>query len=342
MNVSIFATRLRYDLVTIAAIFACNGFISYSIAPAEDRLTQPVYRVPNGTSASQTTAAVPETTTATPAATASTTTAATTTPTTATAAPVAAALPSAAAAAPPAGAPFDLKQQPGEHVLAPVIRTLKASQASIDQNVRDYSCTLVKRERVDGELGEYQHILMRVAHDPFSVYMSFIKPHTGREVLYVAGQNENKLIVLEAGFKRLVGKLHLDPQGATAMNGQKRPITDVGFRNLTAKLIRLWEAESKFEECEVTSNADTRIDGRSTTMFQVTHPLPRQNFNAHVARIFFDNELRVPIHYDAYSWPPQEGAQPSLEESYTYRNLKFNNGFTARDFDAYNNPDIFK
>lgn len=335
MNSMKFAKRLRYDLVAISAIFACVGFILYSIASAEDRLTQPVYRVPNGTSASQTAAAVPNTSaTATPAAAAST-------PVAATPASVAAALPSAPAA-PLTGAPFDLKQQPGEHVLAPVIRTLKTSQASIDQNVRDYSCTLVKRERVDGELGEYQHILMKVAHDPFSVYMSFLKPHTGREVLYVAGQNENKLIVLEAGFKRLVGKLHLDPQGATAMNGQKRPITDVGFRNLTAKLIRLWEAESKFEECEVTSNADTKINGRSTTMFQVTHPLPRQNFNAHVARIFFDNELRVPIHYDAYSWPPQEGTQPPLEESYTYTNLKMNNGFTARDFDAYNNPDIFK
>ena len=28
----------------------------------------------------------------------------------------------------------------------------------LDRNIRDYSCTFVKRERVDGELGEYQYI----------------------------------------------------------------------------------------------------------------------------------------------------------------------------------------
>jgi hypothetical protein len=252
------------------------------------------------------------------------------------------AVPPAVAAAPTGAASFDLTKQPNEHPLSPVIRTLKSSQEIIDQNVRDYSCTLVKRERVDGELGEYQHILMKVAHDPFSVYMSFLKPHTGREVLYVAGQNDNKMVVLEAGFKRYLGKLNLDPQGSVAMNGQKHPITSVGIRNLTEKLLKMWEAETQYAECEVTTNADSKINGRSATMVQITHPIPRQNFRAHVQRLFFDNELKVPIHYDAFLWPPQAGGEPLLDESYTYTNLKINNGFTARDFDANNNPDIFK
>ena len=62
-----------------------------------------------------------------------------------------------------------------------------------------------------------------------------------------------------------------------------------------------------------------------------------------MARLFFDNELKVPIHFDAYIWPEKEGGEPQLEESYTYaKNLKINNNFTARDFDANNNPEIFK
>jgi hypothetical protein len=239
-------------------------------------------------------------------------------------------------------AEFDLSQQPNEHPLAPVIRALKTSQRTIDENIRDYSCTLVKRERVDGELGEHQHIFMKIMHQPFSVYMSFLKPFTGREVLYVAGQNNNKMIVLEAGFKRYLGKLNLDPAGTIAMNGQKHPITRVGIRNLTAELIQVYEAESQYQECEVTTQQDAKINGRSTTMVQITHPVPRQVFRSHIARIFFDDELRVPIHYDAYLWPSQQGGQPPLDESYTYTNLQINNGFTARDFDAENNPEIFK
>jgi hypothetical protein len=248
--------------------------------------------------------------------------------------------PTAAPAA--ANAALDFTQQPGEHPLAPVVRTLKASQEILDRDIRDYSCTFVKRERIEGQLGEHQHIMMRVAHEPFSVYMSFLQPFAGREVLYVAGQNENKMVVLEAGIKRYLGKLNLDPEGAVAMRGQKHPITRVGIRNLVSELIKLWEAEMQFAECEVTTNPDTKINGRSTTMVQVKHPVPRQNFRAHIQRLFFDNELRIPIHYDVFLWPAQAGAEPPLEESYTYLNLKINNGYTARDFDAYNNPEIFK
>jgi hypothetical protein len=237
---------------------------------------------------------------------------------------------------------MDFSRQNDEHPLIPVIRVCKASLDEIDRNIRDYSCTLVKQERVDGELAEHQHIFMKIGHEPFSVYMSFLKPHQGREVLWVAGQNNGEMVVLEAGWKRVLGKINLDPQGATAMSGQKYPITRVGIRNLTASLVRQFEDDTKYGECDVTTKEDTKISGRPATMVQIVHPVPRRNFRAHVARIFFDNELGIPIHYDAYLWPDQPGGRPPLEESFTYTNLKINNGFTARDFDAQNNPEIFK
>jgi hypothetical protein len=297
----------RRRTTSIVAIASLAVLVSCLVVWAQDDLSEPVYRV-----------ADTSTTSATPTA-------------------------SAAVAAAPAGrAPFDLTQQPDEHPLIPVIRALKTSQAVIDENIRDYSCTFVKRERIDGQLGEPQYISMKIAHEPFSVYMYFKQPFAGREVVYVAGQNENKLVALDVGVKRYLGKMNLDPEGALAMKGQRRPITQVGIRNLTAKLIKVFESETKFAECEVTTNVDTKINDRPTTLVQIIHPKPRQNFHAHVTRIFFDNELRIPIHYDAYSWPAAEGGQPPLEESYTYQDLKINNGFTALDFDAINNPEIFK
>jgi Protein of unknown function (DUF1571) len=173
--------------------------------------------------------------------------------------------------------------------------------------------------------------------------MAFQKPHAGREVVYVDGQNNGKLTVLEAGFTRMLGKISLDPTGTRAMSGQKRPITDVGIRNLTAKLTKMWEAETQFAECDVTTKPGTKVEGRTTTMVQIVHPIPRQNFKFHAARLFFDDELKIPVHFDAYMWPAQEGGEAQLEESYTYaKNLKINNNFTARDFDCNNNPDIFK
>jgi hypothetical protein len=277
----------------------------------QGRITQPVYRVANETSAAEDVKAAAAQVEL----------------------PQASNLPPQTIAATPGA--FDLTQQPGEHVLAPVIRACKASLEHLDKNVPDYSCTLIKQERLRGELGEPQYIMMKVRHDPFSVYMMFLKPHKDREVLYVHGQNEGELIVQEAGFLGgLAGKLSLHPESTTAMNGQKYPITRVGIRNLLGELIRNFEADTKYLESDVKLDPKFEYNKRVCTMIQVTHPVPRQNFRSHIARIFFDNELRVPILYDAYMWPEKDGQAPPLEESYQYTNLKFNNGFTARDFDA--------
>jgi hypothetical protein len=296
----------RLSSVTVASVIVAVAFVVCQSASAqESNTTEPVYRVANEAAAS-------------------------------TVAPAPAPAPAAAPAA-----PFDLTQQPGEHPLAPAIRVMNGVLANIDQNVRDYTCTLIKREAVDGELSDPQHIMLKVRQAPFSVYLYFLKPYQGREVLYVDGANNNELVVLEAGWKRNLGKMNLDPNGMVAMRGQKHPITEVGIRNLIAKLIAAKTAEMQFIECNVTSNPNTRIGDRPTTLIQIEHPVPRKEFGTHITRIFLDNELRVPIHYDAYLWPEAPGQAPPLDASYTYANLKLNVGLAVRDFDA-TNPELFK
>jgi hypothetical protein len=300
---------------TIFAVAAIAVATCSRVGKSQNNLTEPVYRVAS-TNTSTTDSTPPATTQ-----------------------PAAA---KTVAAQPVAATRLDFTKQGDEHPLMPVIRGLTASQEIIDKSIRDYSCTFVKRERVDGTLGEQQHIFLKVMHQPFSVYMLFKKPFAGREVVYVEGQNNNKIIALDVGVKRVLGKIPLDPNGAMAMKGQKHPITSVGIRNLCGKLIKMHEAELKYGECEVTVNPEPTIEGRKTTLVQIIHPTARQEFKNYVARIFFDHEHQIPIHYDAYSWPAQPDGKPQLEESYTYHNLKLNNNFGALDFDPNNNPAIFK
>lgn len=238
-------------------------------------------------------------------------------------------------------APFDLTQQPGEHPLAPTLRVLNEVLAHIDRDIHDYTCTFVKREAIDGQLSDSQQIMMKVRSEPFSVYLKFLKPYQGRAVLYVDGANDNKMKVLEAGWKRTLGPLNLDPNGMVAMRGQRHPVTEVGIRNLTAKLIAGKTAEMQFMECNVTSNPNAKIGDRSTTMIQIEHPTPRKEFATHITRIFLDNELKVPIYYDAYMWPQAPGQSPPLDASYLYANLKLNVGLPPADFDG-NNQELFK
>lgn len=311
LNIKLFPRIARMNVAAVAL-----SLVVFGAAIAEERLTEPVYRIANETPAAQSAVA---------------------------AQPAVAAANPAPAAKPGARAPLNLAQANGEHPLAPVLRALKISEDELDRNVRDYSCTFAKRERVNGQLGDYQYIFLKVMHQPFSVYMNFQNPFPGREVVYVAGQNEGKMIALDVGLTRMLGKIPLDPNGARAMNGQKRPITDVGIKNLNKKLTDMWTRELQFGECEVKTKPGTKVEGRSATMVQVVHPVARQNFKFHAARLFFDDELGIPIHFDAYLWPAQAGGQPELEESYTYaKNLKVNNNFNALDFDPNNNPNIFK
>jgi hypothetical protein len=308
-NQSLFCRALTIVAAAIA-VHACSA-----IGQAQNNLTEPVYHVAS-TNTATTDATLP-----------------------AAAQPVAA---QPIAAQPVVATRLDFTKQGDEHPLMPVIRGLTASQEIIDKSVRDYSCTFVKQERVNGALGEKQYIFMKVMHQPFSVYMLFKQPFAGREVVYVEGQNNNKIIALDVGVKRVLGKIPLDPNGAMAMKGQKHPITSVGIRNLCGKLIKMHEAELKYAECEVTVNPEPKIDGRKTTLVQIIHPTQRQEFKNYVARIFFDHEYQIPIHYDCYSWPAAAGGKPQPEESYTYQNLKLNNNFGAIDFDPNNNPAIFK
>lgn len=239
-----------------------------------------------------------------------------------------------------------------EHPLAPALRVAMSGYENIRNNVTDYTATLVKRERIDGKLGEHEYIFAKVRHQrvvegqittPFSVYMYFLKPDRikGREVLYVAGHNNNKLIAHE-GSNGVVSAMisnitvSLDPTSALAMRGNRYPITEVGIENLVSKLIEVAREDMQYGECEVKFFKGAKINGRVCTCIQVVHPVPRKNFRFHLARVFIDDERQVPIRYEAYDWPKTQGGAPVLLEEYTYLDLKLNVGLTDADFERGN------
>ncbi len=231
-----------------------------------------------------------------------------------------------------------IQRRPNEHPLMPCLRWAYDGIGDIER-IHDYSATLVKRERIKGKLGEHQYMFVKVRHNPFSVYLYFLAPDKlkGQEVIYVDGQNNNKIFAHGTGIQKIFGTVSLDPTGPIAMQGNRYPITETGVLNLVRRLIEIGEKDSKYGECEVKFYPGAKIEDRLCTCIQVVHPVPRRNFLFNVARIYVDDALNVPIRYEAYDWPAKEGGPPRLTEEYTYLNLKLNNGFTDADFDV-NNP----
>ena len=236
----------------------------------------------------------------------------------------------------PAGAPVANNPNAAPaaaHPLDPEINFARQRMAAMEQNIQDYSCIFTKREMVDGKLLPYEQMFMKVRHHPFSVYMYFLGPEDvkGQQVVYVEGQNNGKMVAQPIGLKGKFGPYYLDPNGTFAMAGQRYPITNAGFLNLTKQLVEEGMRDRQYPQCEVKQFKGAKVAGRTCTVTEITHPqLPQ--FQYHKARIFVDDEWNIPIRLESYLWPQQPGGQPPVLEEYTYSNLKFNNGFTDADF----------
>jgi hypothetical protein len=228
--------------------------------------------------------------------------------------------------------------QPGEHPLLPALRWARSLLPAMEK-LQDYSATLVVRERIDGKLGKSQAFLLRIRHQPFSVYMRGLGPAAikGEEALFVEGKNNGKLWARAAGLASLMPTLSIDPKGSLAMSNQRYPITDIGILNLGRHMIAIAESEVRHDECQVAYFSGGKINGRACSWCQVVHPARRPYFQFNVARIFVDDQWKIPFRYEAFDWPSEPGGLPELVEEYTYLDLKFNNGFRDEDF-SIDNP----
>ena len=226
-----------------------------------------------------------------------------------------------------------------QHPLDPAIIVARKGLSGIESGIADYTCTVAKRERIDGKLGEHQYIFAKIRREPFSVYLNFLGPEEvkGQEVIYVDGLNDgNMLAHAGSGVRAMVGTVALKPNGPLAMQGQRYAITELGVENLARRLVEVAEHDRQYGECEVNFFPNARVNGRTCTCIQVVHPVPRRNFRFHLARVFIDDEYTIPIRYEAYDWPQEEKGQPVLMEEYTYMNVAINQGLTDADFDPKN------
>ena len=209
-------------------------------------------------------------------------------------------------------------------------------------DVRDYTCTFHKRERINGRLTSPHVMAFKSRTSPQSFYFKFQRPKTGREAIYVAGQNSGKVLAHDVGLgKFLAGTLYLDPLGGMAMEDNRHPITEAGIVNLVNTVSRHWNAELSPQESLVRFHPSMQVGPRVCTMIESVHPKKQPRFLFHMVRLYIDHEHGLPIRMEAYDWPKTPGASPELIEEYTYLDLKLNVGLTETDFDPSNSAYAF-
>lgn len=248
-----------------------------------------------------------------------------------------------------AGNPKDHRSSPpiADHPLGWALGFARAHADHIRQHVSDYSCKLIKRERIDGELQTPQimDVAVRVAQtnqtgdvSPMSVFLQYQSPRTlrDRRVLYIEGENEGKARVRKGGGALSYLVLSIDPHGRQAKEQSNYPITDIGFDKIMNRLIGLiefdMETDPTGDNTEVTYFRKARVMGRPATHIQIVHPSKEGGVTFHRANAFIDDDLHVPIRLEVYDWPTAEGESPELKEEYTYADLKLNVGLADAAF----------
>jgi Protein of unknown function (DUF1571) len=242
----------------------------------------------------------------------------------------------------PEGAP-----SAADHPLVGVIDYARREQAYLNATVQDFTCRLVKRERIDGILEEPQFIDMRVREEqreggrvvqPLSIYLYFLGPASvaRRKVLYVAGQNDGKMLVRNGGrhFDYVLAKV--EPWGEAAQKESLVPITETGFNRALARMIDVLEKDMQIDpngaNTRVERVAGAKINDRPVHLIRIIHPKQQPGLEFHIANVFVDDELHVPVRVSYSGWSRLASQSPPLLAEYTYTDLKLNVGLVAGYF----------
>lgn len=232
------------------------------------------------------------------------------------------------------------------HPLDPPLEVARQGLTFLRSNIRDYTATVIKRERLDGDLAAPERIFAKVRHEqrsdgkitvPRSVYLKFLEPEAikGREAIWIEGKNDGRIIGHDSGPLGVVS-VRLLPESALAMRGNRYPISEFGIETLIVRMLERGATSQRAGRCDVEIKRNASINGRKCTMMIFKHSDRSDKYQFHIVHIFVDDELNVPIRYAMYSWPEQQGGKPVLEEEYTYTDIKINVGLKDEDFDPGN------
>ncbi len=202
-------------------------------------------------------------------------------------------------------------------------------------SVRDYTCLLVKRERLEGQLGPANVIQMKFRKEPFSVGLHWQEPKhlTGQEAYYVHGRHHDKLRVKSAGMLGLFGFISLDLDDSRVKASSHHPITQAGIGNLIDRYEQAWQHERSLNLSQV-KIAEYEYNERRCWRVETIHPLLQDSTFLYYRNVlYFDQASKLPIRVECYDWPTRpDDVQGTLAEMLCFAHLRLNRNLADSDF----------
>jgi hypothetical protein len=219
--------------------------------------------------------------------------------------------------------------------MAEALRMIKETKDRF-ASVKDYRCTYLREEVIEGKLIA-NHCILMVRHEPFSVGMEWVNPSSkrGRKTVWVEGRNGGKMLV-----KQSIVKMQLDPQESINRKESRHTINEAGLKNLIDRYHTAWEKELQLGITTITiqdAMLTVRLPGKDHQIdcicITATHPPDSQKqFKFHVTKLYLDKKTKLPVRSENFEFPAPGQAQGVMVERYTYLEVQSNLGLKDGHF----------
>ncbi len=207
-------------------------------------------------------------------------------------------------------------------------RAFRTAREQVD-SIIDVSADLVRQELVGRRLQDPETIRWRQRVKPRSLHLTWIgKRLKGRQVVYVEGANDGKMLVLLDGFKgKMLGVQRFSPTGRLATWGSRYPVTVVGYDALVRRIVENYEKAAKRGTLGVVDFGQQSLPDLQTYAFEVVLDHPEsQGGDYHRMIVWFDVQSGLPVRFIGLD------VRDHLLEDYFWQRLAINQNLVDADF----------
>jgi hypothetical protein len=207
---------------------------------------------------------------------------------------------------------------------------LKKCLERYEREVQGYSTKFIKRERIAGNLKPLEKIEVFFRENPFSVYFDWIEgAGMAQKVLYVKGENENKLLARGSGALKYLPVFAKAVDGAEAKNNGRYPIDQFGIYLGTKRSVASMEKAQQRGQLYLKYEGIFKVaelGDRQCYKLVRTPYVPLEDEGVYEYTLFIDTESWLQI------GSVLKDASGNLIAEYFFRDLKINPVFKKDQF----------
>lgn len=197
--------------------------------------------------------------------------------------------------------------------------------------VQSYTARFVRQEVVDGTLRPREEALLKFQR-PGRIYLRWAAGRpAGREILFVPGQNGDRMLVREPGLLASLATIVMAPDSPRVLEESRHPVTDIGIGPLIGLILdnaRRAAAAGDLVVRDLGASAGPEGPGRGVEMVLSTRA--DKGYYCRRLALVIGESSGLPVRAVVYDWTDRMVAE------YAYLDLKLDPSLEARDFDPTN------